>query len=199
MLFLRRVCLSCFCLLILAGAGVCNAHGGPPLRLGVSRDAAVSAIARLVLLHLREGVGFAVEWREFPDEAALRAAFAAGKIDLALGRTEEEPRAAVPPGVTDCPREALALLGEDVRRRWGGEPFLLGFSLRTAACAPAVLIVARTVLEDLRFGILAKEAGRVAALITPADVAAVRAAAASGGERAATAAARAALAAKARR
>ena len=54
-------------------------------------------------------------------------------------------------------------------------------------------------LEDLRFGILGKEAGRMAAFITREDVAAVRAAAERGGERAATAAARAALAAKAKR
>ena len=66
------------------------------------------------------------------------------------------------------------------------------------ACAPASL-VSRAVLEDLRFGILGKEADRIAALLTRDDVAAVQAAAARGGERAATAAARAVLAAKAGR
>ena len=60
-------------------------------------------------------------------------------------------------------------------------------------------IVSRAVLDDLRFGILGKEAVRMASFITREDVAAVLAAAERGGERGATAAARAALAAKAKR
>jgi len=186
-------------LLFAVGADSCFAHGGPPLRLGVTADPVVSAVARLVLVHLREGVGFAVDWREFPDEAALRAAFAGGKIDIAVGLTEVEPAAPALPVVADCPRETLAVLGEGLRRRWGAEAFLLGLSPGPNACARPALIVARAVLEDLRFGILGKEAGRMAAFITRADVAAVRTAAERGGERAATAAARTALAAKAKR
>jgi len=186
-------------LLFAVGAGSCYAHGGPPLRLGVTADPVVSAVARLVLVHLREGVGFAVDWREFPDEAALRAAFAGGKIDIAIGMTEVDNLPAPLPVPADCPRETLAALGDGLRRRWGGEAFLLGFPVGPGACARPALIVARAVLEDLRFGILGKEAGRMAAFITPEDVAAVRTAAGSGGERTATAAARAALAAKAKR
>lgn len=181
------------------GAGSSHAHGGPPLRLGVTADPVVSAVARLVLVHLREGVGFAVDWREFPDEGALRAAFAGGKIDIAIGMTEERILPSPSPVTADCPRETLTGLGEDLRQRWGGEAFLLGFPVGPLACERPALIVARTVLEDLRFGILGKEAGRMAAFITRDDVAAVRVAAGSGGERAATAAARTALAAKAKR
>lgn len=182
-----------------AGAGSCHAHGGPPLRLGVTADPVVSAVARLVLVHLREGVGFAVDWREFPDETALRAAFAGGKIDIAIGMPEAEKLPSPEPVPADCPRETLAVLGEGLRRRWGGEAFLLGFPVGSPACARPALIVARAVLEDLRFGILGKEAGRMAAFITRDDVAAVRAAGERGGERSATAAARGALAAKAKR
>lgn len=175
------------------------AHGGPPLRLGVTPDPTVSAVARLVLVHLREGVGFAVDWREFPDEAALRAAFSGGTIDIAIGITAAENLLSPPAAAADCPRETLNVMGEALRQRWGGEAFLLGFPAGPAACGRPALIVARAVLEDLRFGILGKEAGRMAAFITGEDVAAVRAAAARGGQRNASDAARAALAAKAKR
>jgi len=186
-------------LYIFAAASPVFAHGGPPLRLGVTADPVVSAVARLVLVHLREGVGFAVDWREFPDETALRAAFAGGNIDIAIGVTEAEFLPSPSPAQSDCPRETLTGLGESLRRRWGGEAFLLGVPVGPAACVRPALIVSRAVLDDLRFGILGKEAGRMAAFITRDDVAAVRAAAGSGGERTATAAARAALAAKAKR
>jgi len=197
---LRALGMICACAVIFAlGAARCEAHGGPPLRLGVTPDMTVSAVGRLVLVHLREGVGFAVDWREFPDETALRAAFAAGRIDIAIGATAAEQLPSLTPAGADCSRETLAVLGDGLRRRWGGEAFLLGFPVGLAACVRPALIVSRTVLEDLRFGILAKESARIAAFITRDDVAAVRAAAGSGGERAATAAARAALAAKAKR
>jgi len=196
---LRVIGQALVCVLFLAVAADSGlAHGGPPLRLGVTRDAAVSAVARLVLAHLREGVGFAVDWREFPDEAGLKAAFVAGRIDIAVIVATPGQ---VPTSTTsaDCPREALAQLVEDLRRIWAGEAFLLGFPSGPETCRRPVLILARAVLEDLRFGILGKEAGRIAAFLTREDVAAVRAAAAGGGERAATAAARAALAAKIKR
>jgi hypothetical protein len=195
----RFFALICACLVLLGASVVCcEAHGGPPLRLGVTRDPTVSAVARLVLVHLREGVGFAVDWREFPDETALRDAFAAGRVDIAIGLTEGGSIDPARAALADCPRETLAVVGEDLRRRWGGEAFILGFPVGPAVCARPVLIVARAVLEDLRFGILGKESGRMAAFITPDDAAVVRAAAARGGERAATAAARAVLAAKAK-
>ncbi len=193
---LRLVASLCFGVVAVAlCAGGSLAHGGPPLRIGVTPDPVVSAVARLALVHLREGVGFAVDWREFPDEAALRAAFAGGKLDIAVALAEPAPPAQPQPAA-DCPRETLAALGEGLGRRWGGEAFLLGFSVGPSVCARPALIVSRAVLEDLRFGILRKESGRMAALITREDVAAVRAAAGSGGERTATAAARAALATK---
>ena len=153
----------------------------------------------MVLVHLREGVGFAVDWREFPDESALRAAFAGGRIDIAVGLTEDEDPASASPVAAECPRDRLAALGEGLRRRWGGEAFLLELPPGPTGCARPALIVSRTVLEDLRFGILRKESARMASLITREDVVAVRDAAGSGGERAATAAARAALAAKVKR
>jgi hypothetical protein len=191
-------CLLAFFLAV--GAESAFAHGGPPLRLGVTSDAALSAVARLVLVHLREGVGFAVEWREFPDEAALRVAFSNGKIDVAIGVTDAAPLPPGAPVAAGCPPETLATLSEALRRRWGGgEPFLLGFPLGEAACARPALIVARAVLEDLRFGILRKESARMAAFINRDDVAAIRSASEHGGERSALAAARAALAAKAKR
>lgn len=188
-----------FLVFLAVGAATCFAHGGPPLRLGVTADPAVSAVARLVLVHLREGVGFAVEWREFPDETALRTAFAGGKIDVAVGVTDVDDLPSPASVGADCPREALAGLGEGLRRRWGGEAFLLGFPVGPSACARPALIVPRAVLDDLRFGILGKEAARMAEHLTREDAAAVRAAAERGGERAATAAARTALAAKAER
>jgi hypothetical protein len=184
---------------IFAAASPVFAHGGPPLRLGVTADPAVSAVARLVLVHLREGVGFAVDWREYPDAPALRAAFAAGGIDIAVGLTDADQLPLAPTAVADCPPETLALLREGLRRLWGAEVFLLGFPNGQAACTRPALIVSRVVLEDLRFGILGKESTRMASFITREDVAAVRAAAERGGERAAAAAARAALAAKAKR
>jgi hypothetical protein len=186
-------------MLVAVNAGSCPAHGGPPLRLGVTADPVVSAVARLVLVHLREGVGFAVDWREFPDAATLRAAFAAGKIDITVDLTEAGSLPSPSLAPADCPPESLEVLGAGLRRRWGGEAFLLGFPVGPAACARPALIVSRAVLEDLRFGILGKEAGRLAGFITREDLAAVRAAAGSGGERGATAAARAVLAAKAKR
>ena len=192
--------LICAAILLAAtGPDICHAHGGPPLRLGVTADPAVSAVARLVLVHLREGVGFAVDWREFPDEAGLRAAFAGGSVDIAVVLTGEGQPASATPGAAACPPEKLASLGEELRRRWGGEAFLLELPPGPAACARPALIVSRAVLEDLRFGILRKEASRLASLIGREDVATVRAAAAKGGERAATAAARAVLGAKAKR
>jgi len=186
-------------LFLAAGEGAGFAHGGPPLRLGLTPDPTVSVVARLVLVHLREGVGFAVDWREFPDEAALRAAFVAGGIDIAVGLTEAGQLPSSSFATADCPLETLGLLSEALRRLWGGEAFLLGFPSGPAACSRPALIVSRAVLADLRFGILGKETGRLAASITREDVAAVRAAAERGGERTATAAARAALAAKAKR
>jgi hypothetical protein len=171
------------------------AHGGPPLRLGVvAGDPDAAAVARLALVHLREGVGFAVDWREFPDEEALRAAFAAGRLDIAA--TVSAP-AGAPTAGAPCPPAALAGLRGEVRGRWGGEAFLLGVPVGAGPCARCALVVSRTVLEDLRFTILGREMERLAAAVTPEDLAAVRAAAVSGGERAATAAARAALAARA--
>lgn len=185
--------------MLAAGADRSMAHGGPPLRLGVTPNPTVSAVARLVLVHLREGVGFAVDWREFPDERALRAAFAGGSIDIAIGMTEAERLPSPGPAPADCPPATPAELGEALRRRWGGEAFLLGFPVDPATCVRTALIVSRAVLDDLRFGILGKEAVRMASFITREDVAAVLAAAERGGERGATAAARAALAAKAKR
>jgi hypothetical protein len=182
-------------LVIAAGAGIAVAHGGPPLRLGVTKEPVISSVARLVLVHLREGVGFAVDWREYPDAAALQAAFAGGKIDIAVGLTDP---GRFPPA-EDCPPERLAPLTEALRIRWGGEVLLLGFPAGSEVCARPALIVSRAVLEDLRFGILGKESARLASLITRDDVAAILLAAERGGERAATAAARAALAAKAKR
>lgn len=199
MVFPRRLAGWACPLFLALSFGVCQAHGGPPLRLGVSPDPTVAAVARLVLVHLREGVGFAVDWREFPDEQALRAAFARGAIDIAIGMTDGGSLAGGPGPGADCPREQLTLLGDGLRRRWGGETFLLGFPVGPTACALPALIVSRTVLADLRFGILGKEAARMAAFITREDAAAVRAEALRGGERTATAAARAALAAKTKR
>lgn len=191
---------GCICLLLLAASARGSfAHGGPPLRLGLTRDPAASAVARLVMVHLREGVGFAVDWREFPDEGALQAAFAGGTIDIAVGLTAAGGHPPVAQGGADCPRETLVLLGEGLRRSWGAEAFLLGFPNGSAACERAALLVSRVVLEDLRFGILGKEVGRLAALVTRQDVDAVRTAAGRGGDRAAMAAARSALAAKAGR
>jgi len=195
---MRATALACAVMPFFAWSTPVFAHGGPPLRLGVIPNPTVSAVARLVLVHLREGVGFAVDWREFPDEAALRAAFAGGRIDIAVGLTEAEQPLPAPLAGADCPRESLVAVGEGLRRSWGGEVFLLGFPVGQAVCALPALIVSRAVLEDLRFGILGKEAGRVAGLITAEDALAVRAATERGGERAAVAAARAALAAKAR-
>ena len=191
---------ACVVLAFLAlSPGHSLAHGGPPLRLGVTADPAVSAVARLVLVHLREGVGFAVDWREFPDEAALQAAFAGGKIDIAVGLTQPQRLSAPPPAAAVCARESLVVLAEDLHRRWGGQVFMLDFPAAAAACERPALIVARAVLEDLRFGILGKEAARLAGFLTRDDVAAVRAASGRGDERAVIAAARAGLAAKAKR
>jgi hypothetical protein len=200
LILLRHTLSACACVLFLAASVVIgSAHGGPPLRLGLTADPAVSAVARLVLVHLREGVGFAVDWREFHDAAGLRAAFAGGGIDIAVGLTDADQLPLAPTAAADCPLETLALLREGLRRLWGAEAFLLGFPTGPAACARPALIVSRAVLEDLRFGILGKESARMASFITREDVAAVRAAAERGGERAAAAAARAALAAKAKR
>lgn len=181
------------------GAGVCRAHGGPPLRLGVTADPIVSAVGRLVLVHLREGVGFAVDWREYPDEAALRAAFTVGGVDIAVALTGERQPAPVASGTAGCPSDKLASLSDELGRRWGGEVFLLELPPGPAGCSRPTLVVSRAVLEDLRFGILRKESARMASLIGQDDIASVVGAAGSGGERAATAAARAALASKARR
>jgi hypothetical protein len=187
-----------FVLLAVARAVPCVAHGGPPLRIGATPEPAMSAAARIVLVHLRDGVGFGVDWREFPDEASRRAAFAAGKLDVVVAAV---PAAAVPApaGSGECSRESLARLTEALRRDWGAEAYLLGFATGPDPCARLALIVARPVLADLRFGILGKEAARAASFITREDLAAVQAAAARGGERAAVAAARAALAGKAKR
>lgn len=179
-----------------AGAGVCLAHGGPPLRLGVTAEAAVLATGRLALVHLREGVGFAVEWREFEDQAALRAAFAAGRLDIAVVLTRADPAAAA---AADCPRATLERLGEELSRSWQAAVFLLQGPSGPEGCGRPALIVSRGVLDDPRFGILGKEAARLAAATTRQDLAAVSGAQERGGERAATAAARAALAAKAGR
>ena len=190
---LRHAGPACACVFFLAASVVGSlAHGGPPLRVGVTRDPVVSSVARLVLVHLREGVGFAVDWREFPDEAALQAAFAGGRIDIAVGLTDPG-KTLTAPASADCPSERLAPLAEDLRRRWSGEVFLLGFPAGAGACARPALIVSRAVLEDLRFGILRKESARMASFITWEDVAAVQAAAERGGEREAAAAARFAI------
>jgi hypothetical protein len=196
----RAAAAVCLCVaLLLALVAPAFAHGGPPLRLGVTTDPALSAVARLVLVHLREGVGFAVDWREYRDDAALQAAFAAGRLDIAVGLTHTDRLPQAPPPGGSCPSALLPALREDLRVRWGAEVFLLGFPAGPPACVLPALVLSRGVLEDLRFGILGKEAARVAALITREDLAAVRAAFERGGERAATAAARAALAAKATR
>jgi hypothetical protein len=182
---------------LLAFASPVLAHGGPPLRLGTTRDPALSAVARLALVHLREGVGFAVDWREFPDEAALRAAFAAGGIDIAVGLAGADR---LPPSpIADCPPEALALLREGLSRLWRAEAFVLGFPVGPSPCSRPALIVSRAVLKDLRFGILGKESARLASFLTREDVDAVQTAAGRHGERAATAAAREALAVKGKR
>lgn len=191
--FALPVCAAVVCLGLLAHGS--HAHGGPPLRLGVTADPAVSAVARLALVHLRDGVGYAVDWREFPDERALRDAYARGKLDIAVAVLAAG-------GVSTaggCGPEGRDDAREGLRRQWAGETFVLGFPFDAAACSWAGLIVSRAVLDDLRFGILGKEAARLSTLVTAEDVAAVRAAAARGGDRAATAAARAALAAKAGR
>jgi hypothetical protein len=174
------------------------AHGGPPLRIGVTADAELSAIGRLALVHLREGVGFAVVWQEYPDESALRAAIAAKKLDIAVALPEPGD---LPPGVPggECAAADLERVRAALRSRWGAEVFPLGFALGASPCLRPALVVARGVLEDLRFGILGREAARLAAGVTPGDLAAVREAEARGGERAAVAAARAAIAAKANR
>jgi hypothetical protein len=75
----------------------------------------------------------------------------------------------------------------------------MGFPRDGASCARNALIVSRVVLEDLRFGILGREAARFSSIVTREDVVAVQAASGRGGERAAAAAARAAMAAKAGR
>jgi hypothetical protein len=170
-----------------------SSHGGPPLRIGVTREPATTALGRLLLAHLREGVGFGVDWRAFADEHALRAAFAAGRIDIAVGVTASEGTTAA----RECPPETLARLLDGLRRLWGGEGFLMGFPRDGASCARNALIVSRVVLEDLRFGILGREAARFSSIVTREDVVAVQAASGRGGERAAAAAARAAMAAKA--
>jgi hypothetical protein len=179
----------------LAAPSGAPAHGGPPLRVGVTRDAGLAAIGRLALVHLREGVGFAVVWQEYADASALRAAVAAGKVDIAVAAPDA---ADAPPG-GDCGPERLEAVRAALRSGWGAEAFLLPLVPGPAACRPPALIVARGVLADLRFGILGKECGRLAAFTTAADVDAVRAAAVSGGERAAVAAARAVLAGKPKR
>jgi hypothetical protein len=173
-----------------------SAHGGPPLRVGVTGDPQLAAVGRVALVHLREGVGFAVVWQEYADEVSLRAALAAGKVDVAVAMPDPGD---APPGAPggECTAAQLDRVRAALRARWGAEVYPLGFALGAAPCVRPALVVARGVLEDLRFGILGKEAARLAAGVTAADVAGVRAAEERGGERAAVAAARAALAAKA--
>lgn len=174
------------------------AHGGPPLRIGVTRDPSLSALGRLALVHLREGVGFAVTWQVHPDESALRAAFAAGKVDIAVALPDPGDLPPGPPG-QECAAEALDRVRIALRARWGAEAYAVGFAAGSVPCLRPALVVARGVLEDLRFGILGKETARLAASVTAGDVAAVSNAEVQGGERAAVAAARAVLAAKAKR
>jgi hypothetical protein len=164
--------------------------------VGVTADPALTSVGRLLLSHLREGVGFGVDWREFPDEPALRGAFAAGSIDIAVGVTA---RGETAPLASECPPETLSGLREKLRRDWGGEVFVLAFPAGASACVRPALVVSRAVLEDLRFGILGREAARFCAIVSREDVDAVRTAAQAGGERAAAAAARTAMAARAKR
>lgn len=192
----RRAALATVVAATLLPALLASAHGGPPLRIGVPAEPALSAVGRLALSHMREGVGFGVDWREFPDEASLRTAFAAGTIDIAVGATAS---GSPPEASGDCLPERLAGLRDSLIREWGGEVFVLGFAAGPSPCRRPALIVSRRVLEDLRFGILGREAARFAAGVTPADVAAVRSAAERGGERAAAAAAREATAARSKR
>jgi hypothetical protein len=147
-----------------------EAHGGPPLRIGVTADPDQDALGRILLAHLRDGVGYAAGWVAFPDRAAQDAAWAGGKLDIRVGCVDADPA----PGA-----------------------FPLAFATGAPApCARLGAAVARGVLEDLRFTILGEEIRKLFTALVPADLAAVRAARERGGERAAAAAARDVVAGK---
>jgi hypothetical protein len=168
---LRLLAASLAAVGLLAAAPPARAHGGPPLRIGVAADPDQDALARLLLTHLRDGVGYAVAWVSFPDAAARAAGFAAGKADIGVGCVDAEP---------------AGLPGR----------FALPFPTGAPPCARLGAAVAPGVLEDLRFTILGEEIRRLFAALAPADLAAVRAAKARGGEREAAAAARAIVSGK---
>jgi hypothetical protein len=159
-------------LALLAGtASPARAHGGPPLRVGVTGAPDERALGRIVLTHLRDGVGYAVAWIGFADAAGLRGAFAAAEADVVV-----------------VPRAAPAA-GE-------GEFFALPFPAGAAREERAGVVVSRRLLADLRFTILGREIGALLGSLTPGDLAAVREAEERGGERAAASAARAVVAGK---
>lgn len=142
------------------------AHGGPPLRIGVPlAQADAVALGRLALTHLRDGVGYAVDWRPFPDAAARDAAFAAGRLDIAVGSPAPAARAG----------ERLVTL-----------PLPAG----TATGDRAGAVVSAKVLDDVRFTILPAELEKLFGSLVPEDLAAVTAAERAGGDRAAAGAAR---------
>lgn len=181
-----------------------SSHGGPPLRIGVTESPPMQAAARLVLSHLRDGVGFAAEWRRYPDYGELRAALAGGKVDIAVGLVLGARAAgAGPTGPCGPPAGWLPAAREELRQRLGAEffPFAGGLAgpdgqAGEADCLHVGVAVARGVLEDLRFTILGREVERVLGVLAAEDVEAVRAAQARGGDREAAAAARAVLAGK---
>jgi hypothetical protein len=130
-----------------------------------------------------------VVWRAYADEKSLSAAFAAGTVDIAVVLPEPGDLPQGSAGAA-CSAEDLDRVRAALRSRWRAEVFPLGPTSGAIPCRRPVLVVARGVLEDLRFGILGREAARLAAGVTLQDIAAVREAETRGGERAAVAAAR---------
>lgn len=157
--------------LLVVAPPAARTHGGPPLRIGVTATPDQDALGRLLLAHLRDGVGYAVSWELFAGEKELAAAFAAGKIDVAPGCCAADAPAA--PAV-----------------------FPLTFTQGAPSCARLCVAANPRALAELRFTILGDEIRKVVGVLAPADIDAVRSARAGGGDRAAAAAARAVVAGK---
>ena len=150
--------------MMLAGSpSQAEAHAGPPLKIGTTENPDAKALARIVLAYLRERVGLGFAWEIFPNEAALDAAYAEGKVHIAVGRlagsaSSELVLSGLPGGVPNGERLGVA--------------------------------IAPWVLADEHYGLVAPALRALLAVIAAEDLATIREAEEREGGRGAAAAAR---------
>jgi hypothetical protein len=147
------------------------AHTGNRLRLGYRPEPALSALARLTQINLREATVYTVDLREFKDAATLEAALKAGEVDMILEYPAEAWCRSDAPGKDALSGNIQDILTARYREAFGAV-WVGAFNLPGGgpACRAPSCVIARGIAGDLAYYLLPDYCKKLIAAVTPGDM-----------------------------